>query len=58
MPDATAKRIVSEAITPRFKEGDFFGGISGGVDRMVRVIDGEPPPEAKRDAALPDVLVG
>ena len=31
--DATAKRIIAEVITPRFREGDFFGGISAGVDR-------------------------
>ena len=42
--DATAKRIVSEVIAPRFKEGDFFGGIAAGVDRMIRVVDGEPLP--------------
>jgi uncharacterized protein len=42
--DATAKRIIAEVITPRFREGDFFGGLSAGVDRMIRVIDGEPLP--------------
>lgn len=48
--DATAKRIISEVIAPRFREGDFFGGISAGVDRMIRVIDGEPLPQPARDA--------
>lgn len=43
--DATSKRIISEVIVPRFREGDFYGGISAGVDRMIRVIDGEPLPE-------------
>jgi len=43
--DATASRIIREAITPRFREGDFYGGINAGVDRMLRVIDGEPLPE-------------
>ena len=43
--DATSKRIISEIITPRFKQGDFYGGISAGVDRIIRVIDGEPLPE-------------
>jgi uncharacterized protein len=50
IPDVTARRIIDEIIVPRFKEDDFAGGISAGVDRMVRVIDGEPlpapPPEA------------
>ncbi|MEX2198038.1 MAG: YgcG family protein [Burkholderiales bacterium] len=42
--DATASRIIREAIAPRFREGDFYGGINAGVDRMLRVIDGEPLP--------------
>ena len=46
--DATSKRIIAE-ITPRFKQGDYYGGISAGVDRMIKVIDGEPlpPPKAR-----------
>jgi uncharacterized protein len=40
--DATARRIVDEIITPKFRAGDFAGGISAGIDRMVRVINGEP----------------
>ena len=48
--DATAKRIISDIITPRFREGDFFGGISAGLDRMIRVIDGEPLPPPAREA--------
>ena len=42
--DATSKRIISEIIVPRFKQGDFYGGIATGVDRVIRVIDGEPLP--------------
>lgn len=49
--DATSKRIISEIITPRFKQGDFYGGITAGVDQIIRVIDGEPLPEAKRKPA-------
>ena len=52
--DATAKRIVSDIIVPRFREGDFFGGISAGVDRMIRVIDGEPLPAPARSAPAVD----
>jgi uncharacterized protein len=48
--DATASRIIREVIVPRFREGDFFGGISAGVDRMIRVIDGEPLPAPARSA--------
>ena len=42
--DVTAKRIIDEAITPKFRSGDFAGGISAGVDRIIRVIDGETLP--------------
>src|SRR6195952_1027728 len=47
LTDVTSKRIIDEAITPKFKAGDFAGGISAGVDKMIRVIDGEklPAPE-------------
>jgi uncharacterized protein len=47
--DATAKRIIADDITPHFKQGDFYGGISAGVERMIKVIDGEPlpPPKAR-----------
>ena len=50
LTDATTRRIIDEDITPRFKIGDFAGGISAGVDRMMRVIDGEelPAPERPR----------
>ncbi len=44
LTDVTAKRIIDEVITPKFRNGDFTGGISDGVDRMLRVIDGEPLP--------------
>jgi uncharacterized protein len=48
LTDATSQRIISEIITPRFREGDFYGGITAGVDRMIRVIDGEPLPAPQR----------
>ena len=45
LPDAIANRILDEDIEPQFRRGDFHGGIATGVDRMLRVIDGEPLPE-------------
>jgi uncharacterized protein len=42
--DATAKRIVSEIIVPRFKQNDFYGGIAAGLAQMMKVVDGEPLP--------------
>lgn len=49
--DATCKRIISEIITPRFAQGDFFGGISAGLQQMIRVLDGEPLPAPVAAAA-------
>lgn len=44
LPDAIAKRIIEEDIVPRFKQGDFAGGVWAGANRIMRVIDGEPLP--------------
>jgi uncharacterized protein len=48
LPDAIAKRIVAEVIGPRFKEGDFTGGLHDGLAKIESVIAGEqlPPPKA------------
>lgn len=48
IPDAVAKRVISETITPRFKAGDFYGGISAGVEQLIKLVEGEklPPPSA------------
>jgi uncharacterized protein len=44
IPDAVAKRVISEIVVPYFKQGDFYGGMDAGVKRLVRLIDGEPLP--------------
>jgi uncharacterized protein len=44
LTDVTARRIIDEVITPKFRSGDFAGGISDGVNRILRVVDGEPLP--------------
>lgn len=51
IPDAVAKRVIEERMTPRFKDGDFHGGIRDGVDQLIRLAEGEklPPPAARRD---------
>ena len=57
LSDVTAKRIIDEVIVPKFRNGDFAGGISDGVDRILKVIDGEPLPAPKpeRTDAFGDV---
>ena len=46
IPDASAKRIISEDITPRFRLGDYDGGIQAGVARLMQLIEGEALPPA------------
>jgi uncharacterized protein len=48
LTDVTSKRIIDEIITPRFRSGDFAGGISAGVARIIGVIDGETLPAPRR----------
>jgi uncharacterized protein len=51
LTDVTARRIIDEVIAPHFKQGDFAGGISEGVTRMIGVIDGEPLPAPVPEAS-------
>src|SRR4051812_49567939 len=57
LTDVTARRIIDEIITPRFRNGDFAGGISAGVDRIIRVVDGEKLPAAEPPHWQPPNLV-
>lgn len=47
LPDAIANRIIDNIIVPRFREGDFYGGIDAGITQMIRVVSGEPLPAPK-----------
>src|SRR5258708_37722572 len=51
LTDVPSKRIIDEIITPRFRSGDFSGGISAGVDRIIGVIDGEKLPAPQPPAS-------
>lgn len=44
VPDAATARIRREFMEPRFKAGDFYGGINAGVDALITLINGEPLP--------------
>ena len=48
IPDALAKRIIAERITPRFREGDFHAGLAAAVQAIGRLIDGEALPAPGR----------
>lgn len=52
VPDVLAHRIIDEFLTPRFRAGDFYGGIDAAVDRVIGLVDGEPLPEPLRETGV------
>ena len=51
IPDLAAKRVIDQAITPRFKQGDYAGGIGAGVEQLTALINGEALPAPSRGDA-------
>ncbi|OHE85248.1 MAG: dehydrogenase [Lysobacterales bacterium RIFOXYD1_FULL_69_11] len=51
IPDATASRVVQEYLVPRFREGDYAGGIEQATGVLVGLVDGEPLPPPMADSA-------
>ncbi|MET3475799.1 TPM domain-containing protein [Variovorax atrisoli] len=49
VPDLAAARIIDEEMKPRFRNGDFAGGLNAAVDRLIGLVDGEPLPEPSRN---------
>lgn len=46
IPDAAASRIIREYMSPKFRVGDFYGGLEDAAGALTKLIDGEalPPP--------------
>ena len=44
IPDATSIRVIQEYLVPKFRAGDYTGGITDASAALVRLIDGEPLP--------------
>lgn len=58
LPDALCNQIINGFALPRFKEGDFFGGIRDGVSRILGTIQGEPlPPPPRQKKSSGGVIV-
>jgi uncharacterized protein len=41
LTDALSRRIIADIVAPRFRSGDFAGGIDAGVDAIIKAIEGE-----------------
>jgi uncharacterized protein len=54
IPDLAAKRIIDQAITPRFKAGDFAGGLDGAADLLMARVTGEALPKPTGSAHQDD----
>jgi uncharacterized protein len=50
MPDLAAKQIIDSALTPRFKQGDFAGGLDAAADQIMARISGENLPAPQGSA--------
>ena len=55
LPDLATKQIIDNAITPRFKQGDFAGGLNAAADQIMARISGEnlPLPQAGKVGGYP-----
>jgi len=51
IPDAVANRIIDAYLVPRFREGDFAGGIDATTSALIKLIDGETLPAVDRRSA-------
>jgi uncharacterized protein len=66
IPDLIAKRIISEVMAPKFRQGDYYGGLNDATDVVMRLISGEqlPAPAQTQNHAggisgmLPLLLIG
>jgi len=55
IPDAIGKRILEDTMFPRFRAGDFAGGIEAATDLMMRAARGEALPPPRRTERAPSV---
>jgi uncharacterized protein len=54
LTDAVSRLIIENAILPRFRAGDFAGGVSRGVDDIVSVLTGDAEEWKRRATQRPD----
>lgn len=54
LPDAIARRIIENEITPNFRSGDYFAGINQGTDAIISYTKGEyknDTPKARKESS-------
>ncbi|MFZ4479629.1 MAG: TPM domain-containing protein [Rhodoferax sp.] len=51
VPDLAARRVIEQAITPRFRQGDFAGGLNAATDQLIALVRGEALPTPKAQPA-------
>lgn len=49
IPDAIANRIIQEYLAPKFRAGDYGGGIADATAQLVKLVDGEELPAPVSD---------
>ena len=58
IPDAIARRVIAETITPHFKQGDYAGGIQAGVMQLTALIAGKLPANPEEAHPAPNAGEG
>ena len=58
LTDVTSHRIITETITPLFRQGDYFGGVSAGLQQIMSVVEGEALPAPDRSWQHPRDRIG
>jgi uncharacterized protein len=58
IPDLASRRIIDEAITPRFRQGDFAGGLDAASEQIMTLIRAEALPEPAKASVFNNVKVG
>jgi uncharacterized protein len=62
LPDALSGRIIRDEMVPRFRRGDYAGGVTAGVDAAIKAMEraSSPPMQARRarPRGRPDARAG
>ncbi|WP_455977609.1 TPM domain-containing protein [Methylorubrum populi] len=56
LTDALSKTIITTAITPRFRQGDFSGGVEAGVDAILPILAGDADEWQRRAPVREDTV--